>query len=615
MLKLCCAATKAFINLIRGQLSMATNIPSSEFDPARLAETVSGISAQCHEMFQDFLKGQGNSDSNQVDPLGLGQAYLNFTASMMKNPQKLLDVQMEAWTAYTNLWFGAANKALGKDAEPTAIPEKGDRRFKHEAWDNNPYFDFIKQSYLVTANAIQSVVAETEGLNEKDAQKLRFYTQQFVDTLSPTNFIMTNPQVLEATLESKGENLIKGLQNFCDDFDSENGKLRIKMTDQDAFELGKNVATTPGKVVFQNELLQLIQYSPMTEEVHKKPLLIIPPWINKFYMLDLQEKNSLIKYQLEQGHTVFVVSWVNPDESLRDKDFEDYVLTGALAAVDAVEKATGEKKINAIGYCIGGTLLAATLSYMTAKDDRRIASATFYVTMLDFSEPGELGVFVDEQQIQSLEEEMNERGYLDGAQMAATFNMLRSNDLIWSFYVNNYLLGKEPFPFDLLYWNSDSTRMPAKMHSTYLRTMYLENSFKDAGGIIINGVPIDLRDIKTPAYFISTEEDHIAPWKSTYLGAQLFSGPVRFVLGKSGHIAGIVNPPAAKKYGYYTGAKPMTDADEWLENTKSHEGSWWLDWDKWVKKFAGNKVPARTAGEGKLKVIEDAPGSYVKVRA
>ncbi len=594
---------------------MTASVPPSDFDPAKLAEIFAGISGQCHEVLQNFIKNQAKTDTTQVDPLGLGQAYLDFTASLMKNPEKLMETQMEAWNAHSKIWLNTAGSMLGQAAEATITPDKGDKRFKHESWDNNPFFDFIKQSYLVTAHAIQSVVADAEGLDEKDAQKLRFYTRQFVDSLSPTNFALTNPQVLEATLETRGENLVKGLQNFCNDFDVEHGQLRIKMTDQSAFELGKNVATTPGKVVFQNEMLQLIQYCPMTEEVHRKPLLIIPPWINKYYILDLQPENSLIRWQLEQGHTVFVISWVNPDESLRDKDFEDYVLSGALAAIDAVEQATGENKINVIGYCIGGTLLAATLAYMAAKHDKRIASATFFVSLLDFSEPGDLGVFIDEQQVQSLEKEMDERGYLDGAQMARTFNMLRSNDLIWSFYVNNYLLGKEPFPFDLLYWNSDSTRMPAKMHSTYLRTMYLENRFREPGGITIDGVAIDLRDIRTPAYFISTEEDHIAPWKSTYLGAQLLSGPVRFVLGKSGHIAGIVNPPAAKKYGYYTGPKVEVEASEWLEKAKPHEGSWWPDWNRWVKKYVGEKVAARTPGEGELKIIEDAPGSYVQKRA
>ena len=593
---------------------MASTSSSSEFDPGKLADTVAAVSNQCHDIFQDFLNQQGTADSASLDPLGLGQAYLDFTASMMKNPEKLVEAQMQAWNAYANLWLGTANRVLGKDSDPVAVPEKGDRRFKHEAWEDNPFFDFIKQSYLVTANAIQNVVADAEGMDEKDARKLQFYTQQFIDTFSPSNFAMTNPQVLEATIESNGENLVKGLQNFCEDFDKDKGQLRIRMTDQDAFELGKNVATTPGKVVFQNDMLQLIQYTPLTEEVNKTPLLIIPPWINKYYILDLQEKNSLIRYQLEQGHTVFVVSWVNPDESLRDKDFENYVMEGALAAIDAIEQATGESEINAIGYCIGGTLLAATLAYMEQKQDNRVKSATFYVTLMDFSEPGDLGVFIDEQQVSGLEQEMNERGYLDGSQMATTFNMLRSNDLIWSFYVNNYLLGKEPFPFDLLYWNSDSTRMPAKMHSTYLRTMYLENRFREPGGMSIDGVDIDLRDIKVPTYFISTEEDHIAPWKSTYLGAQLMAGPVRFVLGKSGHIAGIVNPPAANKYGFYTGGKPDSPAEEWLASTEQHEGSWWLDWDKWVKQYTGEKVAARQPGDGALKVIEDAPGSYVKQR-
>ncbi|MEX2352906.1 MAG: alpha/beta fold hydrolase, partial [Gammaproteobacteria bacterium] len=376
----------------------------------------------------------------------------------------------------------------------------------------------------------------------------------------------------------------------------------------------KNVAVSPGKVIFQNELMQLIQYAPTTTEVYKRPVLIIPPWINKFYILDLQPKNSLIKWLTEQGHTVFVISWINPDESLSDKDFQDYVFDGPLTALDAIKKATGEAKVNAIGYCIGGTLLSATLAYMKAKQDKRIVSATFFVSLIDFSEPGDLGVFIDDLQVQNLEEKMNARGFHDGKEMAMAFNLLRSNDLIWSFYVNNYLLGKDPMPFDLLYWNSDSTRMPAKMHSTYLRTMYLENRFKEPGGLTVGDVAIDVSQIDTPSYFISTEDDHIAPWKSTYLGARLFSGPVRFVLGKSGHIAGIVNHPDAKKYGYYTGPAPELDADDWYQQVESHDGSWWPDWNQWVLAYAGEKVPARQPGDGELKPIEDAPGSYVKVR-
>ncbi|MFT5351486.1 MAG: polyhydroxyalkanoate synthase [Planctomycetota bacterium] len=593
---------------------MSANIPSGDFDPEKLNEAVVAASGQCHDMLKDFFNTQGNSDAKSSDPIGLGQAYLDFTASLMKNPEKLMEAQMEAWNAYANLWTGAANKMLGKETEPGIKPEKGDRRFKDAAWENNPFFDFIKQSYLLTANTIESAVAEAEGMDEKAKHKLQFYTKQFVDAMSPSNFAMTNPEVLEATLASRGENLVKGMQNFCEDFNMETGELRIKMSDKSDFELGKNVATTPGKVVFQNDLLQLIQYLPEGKEVHAQPLLIMPPWINKYYILDLQEKNSLIKWLVGQGHTVFVISWVNPDEKLGDKDFEDYVFEGSLAALDAVEKATGEKRINVIGYCIGGTLLGATLAYMAAKNDKRIASATFFVTLMDFSDPGDLGVFIDEEQLQTLEKTMNENGYHDGAAMSKSFNMLRANDLIWSFYVHNYLLGKDPFPFDLLFWNADSTRMPAKMHSTYLRTMYLENKFKEPGGMMIGDVAIDLRTIKTPSYFISAQEDHIAPWESTYAGAQLLSGPVRFVLGKSGHIAGIVNPPAAKKYGYHTGSKVEVGATEWLEKAKSHDGSWWPDWNRWVKKYAGDKVPARTPGDGKLKIVEDAPGSYVRKR-
>ena len=593
---------------------MAAHNPFQEIDPQMLAEAMTNASGQCHKIVQDFLKKQGSAQNNEIDPLGLAQVYLEFTASLMNKPEKLMQAQMQAWNIYNKLWMETANAMLGKDAEPAVTVEKGDRRFKHEAWDNNPFFDFIKQSYLLTANTIESVIAEADDLDEKSAHKLQFYSKQFVDAMSPSNFALSNPEVLEAILESKGENLVKGMKNFCEDFDPQTGELKIKMSDRSKFELGKNVATTPGKVVFQNDLLQLIQYLPMTKEVHKRPLLIMPPWINKYYILDLQEKNSLIKWLVEQGHSVFVVSWVNPDEKLGDKDFEDYVFEGALAALDAIEEATGEKQINVIGYCIGGTLLGATLAYLTAKKDKRIASATFFVSLLDFSEQGDLGVYIDEKQLRGLEEEMNKRGYHDGAAMSKSFNMLRANDLIWSFYVNNYLLGKDPFPFDLLFWNSDSTRMPAKMHSTYLRTMYLENKFKEPGGMRIGDVDIDLSSIKTPAYFISAQEDHIAPWESTYLGAQLLSGPVRFVLGRSGHIAGIVNPPEAKKYGYYTAAKIDVDAKAWLESAKLKQGSWWPDWNRWAKKHAGEKVTARIPGEGKLPVIEDAPGSYVKKR-
>ncbi len=583
-----------------------------DFNTEKLAGIMADISGQYQDLLQNFLSHQGQAVSGNADPTGAGQAFLELSASLMKNPDKLIEAQAQAWTAYTDLWINSTRAFLGEQSSEVRKPEQGDRRFKHSAWDENPLFSFIKQSYLVTADAIHSAVADADDLDENSAKKAQFYTKQFVDAMSPTNFLVTNPEVLEATLESKGENLVKGMQNFIDDFDSDSGRLRIKMTDDQAFELGRNVALTPGKVVFQNDLFQLLQYNPSTEQAFRQPLLIIPPWINKYYVLDLQPQNSLIKWLVDQGHTVFVISWVNPDEKLGHKDFEDYVTEGALAAIDAVEKITGESAINLVGYCIGGTLLAATLAYMRTKDDTRgAASATYFVSLIDFSIPGDLGVFIDEQQLESLEKTMDERGYHDGKEMAATFNMLRSNDLIWSFYVRNYLLGKEPFPFDLLYWNADSTRLPARMHSTYLRTMYLNNKFKEPGGLSIAGSPIDVSTIQTPAYFISTEEDHIAPWEGAYLGAQLMAGPVRFVLGKSGHIAGIINPPAANKYGYYTGPDVNVSSREWYDNAELHPGSWWTDWQAWLEQYAGEKIPARQPGANAQAIIEDAPGSYV----
>jgi polyhydroxyalkanoate synthase subunit PhaC len=458
------------------------------------------------------------------------------------------------------------------------------------------------------------VVKQADGLDAKTAQKVDFYSRQFVDAMSPSNFLMTNPEVLRKTAETGGENLLKGLSNLLSDLERGKGQLRIKMTDTDAFRLGENIGVSPGKVVFQNELMQLIQYAPTTDKVLKRPLLIGPPWINKFYILDLRPRNSLVRWAVSQGHTVFVISWVNPDGKLAEMGFEDYMTDGYLAALDAIEQATGERDVNAIGYCLGGTLLAGTLAYMATKGDDRIKSATFFVTMMDFAEAGELGVFIDEEQLKSLEEKMSKRGYLEGSEMATTFNMLRANDLIWSFVVNNYLLGNDPFPFDLLYWNADSTRMPARMHSFYLRKMYQENLLVVPNGISLAGVPIDLTNIKTPAYFLSTREDHIAPWKSTYRGTQLLSGPKRFVLAASGHIAGVVNPPEGGKYSHWINKDLPPDPEAWFKGATEIAGSWWPDWHRWVSALGKEQVPARVPGDGKLKVIEDAPGSYVKVR-
>jgi polyhydroxyalkanoate synthase len=505
---------------------------------------------------------------------------------------------------------------MGQNALPVAEPPRGDRRFKHEDWQNNFIYDYIKQSYLIAAKHLQQSVAGVQGLDEHTARKVDFYTRQYIDALAPTNFVLTNPEAMRETVTTGGQNLIKGFAHLLEDLTRGNGgQLKLKMTDEQAFKIGENIALTPGKVVFQNELMQLIQYAPATEQVYSTPLLIIPPWINKYYILDLREKNSFVKWAVEQGHTVFVVSWVNPDSRFAHKTFEDYLNDGPLAALEAVEGATGEHEVNVIGFCLGGTLLATALGYLRAKGNQRVKSATFFATLIDFERPGELEVFVDEEQVDALEKRMEQRGYLEGSEMATTFNMLRANDLIWSFVVNNYLLGRDPFPFDLLYWNSDSTRMPAAMHSYYLRNMYVRNLLPKPGGITLNDTPIDLTKVDIPIYFISTIEDHIAPWKSTYAGARLLKAPVRFVLGGSGHIAGIINPPSANKYGYWTNEALADVPEAWLKDAVHHPGSWWVDWSKWIAERGGENVPARVPGAGKLKVIEDAPGSYVAMRA
>jgi polyhydroxyalkanoate synthase len=518
---------------------------------------------------------------------------------------------MNMWADYLRLWQSTWLKMFGLQPPAVAEPAKGDARFKDEDWSSNFVFDHVKQSYLIAARHIQQAVAKVEGLPPESERKVAFFTRQYVDALAPSNFLMTNPQVLRETLTSGGQNLVRGLNNLLADIEKGGGQLRISMTDETAFQLGRNVATTPGKVVYQTALMQLIQYQPTTEQVYKRPLVIIPPWINKYYILDLREKNSFIRWALAQGHSVFVLSWVNPDASLAQKGFDDYMREGALAAFDAVEKATGEREVNVIGYCLGGTLLGATLGYLTNKNQNRVASATFFVSLLDFSQPGELGVFIDEAQVASLEKKMNERGYLEGSEMAGTFNLLRANDLVWSFVVNNYLLGKDPFPFDLLYWNADSTRMPARMHSFYLRNMYINNLLGQPGGIELDGVPIDLGAVTTPSYFVSTVEDHIAPWQSTYKGAKYLGGPVRFVLGGSGHIAGIVNPPAAKKYHYWVNDALPETPDAWFSGAQQIPGSWWEDWQAWIDRLnGGEKVPARVPRNP----LEDAPGSYAMLR-
>ena len=584
-------------------------------DPYELAEAVTNIAAQSHRLLSEFMRSHGVDLDADADPFGLLPAFIELTSSWASDPAKLLDAQFHAWQSYMALWHDSAQAFMGLEATPLVVADGGDRRFKDADWDDRPLFAYIKQTYLIAASAIHASVADVETLDKQTERKVNFFTKQFVDAISPTNFVLTNPEVLRATIQTGGKNLLDGLTQFLADIDPKDGTVHTKMVDHEAFELGQNTATSPGKVVFQNDLIQLIQYAPTTETVYRRPLLIVPPWINKYYVLDLREKNSFMKWAVGEGHTVFAVSWVNPDEHLAHKDFEDYVLEGPMAALDAIEQATGEAQVNIIGYCLGGTLLGAALAYMSANGDTRAQSATFFTALLDFSDPGDLGVFIDEAQVQSLEQTMNKRGYLDGAEMASTFNLLRANDLIWSFVIHNYLLGKEPVPFDLLYWNSDSTRMPAKMHSTYLRKMYLENAFREPGGVMVGGVPIDLAKIDTPAYFVSAAEDHIAPWKTTYLGAQALSGPVTFVLSKSGHIAGIINPPGPRAYGHHIGPTVSElSPDDWFAQSELQAGSWWSRWATWIGECAGEKVSQRMPGDGKLGVIEDAPGAFAKTK-
>ena len=653
-------------------------------DPERLHEAMGRITEQSRRIMQSFIERQANEprEFNPLAPAVVSKAYQALWQQMLTDPRRLVEAQVALWQDYAKLWENTARRMAGEEVEPAVTPEPGDRRFRDEAWSENPLYDHIKQSYLLASKFMLSTVRETEGLDAHTAHKVDFYTRQFIDALAPTNFAMTNPEVARRTVETGGENLVQGLSNMLEDLERGQGRLRVRMTDPEKFRLGENVAVTPGKVVFENDLMQLLQYAPATETVRRRPLLIVPPWINKYYILDLRPRNSFIRWAVNQGHTVFVISWVNPDERLADKTMSDYLLEGPVAALEAVGQATGESSVNAIGYCLGGTLLAATLAYLKARDaadssppepaaksgdagepsesaeaqavesgdagetrqeseaaenaepaaaaagaaamqesaapsaaGRRpsIESATFFTTMVDFAEPGELGVFIDEEQLALVEESMKDKGYFDGAKMAEAFNLLRANDLIWSFVINNYLMGKDPFPFDLLYWNSDSTRMPREMHSAYLRDMYQDNRLREPGGITLDGVPIDLASIDVPVYILSTREDHIAPWKSTYAATRLYSGPIRFVLAMSGHIAGVVNPPSANKYGYFTGEVAETP-DAWLEAATAHDGSWWPDWDAWVREHDGGEAPAREPGAGALPVIEEAPGRYVKVR-
>ncbi len=585
-------------------------------DLQKLMENMGKISEYSRSLMQSHFQKQISGDRFTIpDKSIVAEAFSELSKQLVHQPNKLVEAQVQFFQNLSQLCQNTTAKLMGQEVAPVVMPDPGDKRFKADEWAEIAIFDFVKQAYLLMAKTLHQTVQDVEGLDEKTATKVEFYTRQFVDSMAPTNFVASNPVVLKHTLETGGENLVRGMKNMLEDIQRGDGNLRIKMTDMEAFELGKNIGATPGAVVYQNDLIQLIQYTPTTETVHQTPLMIVPPWINKFYILDLKPKNSFIRWAVAQGHTVFVMSWVNPDERLAQKNFEDYLKEGPLAALDVIEQITGQRGVNAAGYCLGGTLLMSTMAYLAATNQAdRIRSATCFTCLLDFSDPGELGVFIEEKQVELIEEYMEQKGYLEGSRMAHVFSMLRANDLIWSFFINNYLLGKDPMPFDLLYWNSDSTRMPKAMHSFYLRNMYLYNKLKDPQGISLLGTPIDLRQVEAPVYFLSAREDHIAPWTSTYQGALLPKGPVKFVLGGSGHIAGVINPPEANKYGYITNPQRAPTAQEWLKGGVQNPGSWWTDWANWVAPHTGDPVPARVPGDGAFPVLEAAPGSYVKAR-
>jgi polyhydroxyalkanoate synthase len=579
--------------------------------PETLARNLVRAGLRAQELAaQNFRRMTEKPFQGPLDPLNISGALVALTRAMGESRETVAEAQKAWWRDVTVLWESTALKLMGGEAKPLVEPPPGDRRFRAEEWKTNEIFDFLKQSYLLTANAMQDMVANLQGLSPEERRRVAFFTKQFADAFAPTNFPFTNPDVLKATLASNGENLLKGLENLATDI--QRGQMRQSA---DGFVIGENVATAPGKVVFRNGLMELIQYAPATETVYERPLLIFPPWINKFYIIDLRPENSFVRWLVSRGYTVFLVSWVNPDASAAQKGFEEYMREGVFDALEAVEKATGVKDPNCVGYCIGGTLLAATLAYMAQKKDARIHSATFWAAQTDFSEAGDLQVFVDDAQLAALQKQMElAGGVLKGSKMASAFNMLRANDLIWSFVINNYMLGKEVAPFDLLYWNSDTTRMPEKLHLAYLRNCYRDNALAK-GEMEMGGVKLDLKKVKTPVYLQSAKEDHIAPARSVYKAVNLFGGPARFILAGSGHIAGVINPPAANKYQYWTNEKKAADFDAWLPDAKEHPGSWWTDWDQWLAKLSGDQVPARDPGDGKLKPIADAPGEYVKVKA
>jgi polyhydroxyalkanoate synthase subunit PhaC len=616
-------ASSAVTNLQSGcnvaDMSDVTTQTTKKFDPEAFAMNIARAMENGGQALAAYLKSRENGgEAKDKPPNELAEMVKTFTSVAeywMSDQTRVTELQMKMGKAYLDLWASASRRLSGEQAEPVVEASPRDKRFKDPEWKSNQFFDFLLQLYLLTTQWAQDLVRNAEGLDPHTRHKAEFYVQQITNALAPSNFVLTNPEVLRETLASNGDNLVRGMKMLAEDVEAGNGSLRIRQSDPSSLAVGVDMAMTPGKVIFQNDLMQLIQYEPATENVLRTPLLIVPPWINKYYILDLRPEKSFIKWCVDQGVTVFVISWVNPDKQLGAKTFDDYMKEGPLAAMDVIEQATGEMKVHTIGYCVGGTLLASTLAWLAEKRRVRVTSATLLAAQVDFSRAGDLLVFVDEDQISALERDMRASGVLEGTKMAMAFNMLRSNDLIWSYVVSNYLKGQPPSSFDLLHWNSDATRMPSANHSYYLRNCYLENRLS-TGSMVLDNTLLDLSKVKVPIYNLATREDHIAPADSVLYGSQFFGGPVKYVLSGSGHIAGVVNPPSANKYQFWTNdrIKDISLAD-WIKGAEEHKGSWWPHWREWLASLDPEEVPARAVGTERLPPIEDAPGSYVRVRA
>ncbi|CAM5412687.1 polyhydroxyalkanoate synthase [Aquamicrobium terrae] len=586
-------------------------------DPERFALNLARMVEQAGKAAAAWAepRQKGETRDHVAEPMAdMVKTFSKLSEYWLSDPQRALEAQTRLYSGYMSVWANAIQRLGANDIpiEDAVKPERGDKRFQDPEWGRNAFFDFLKQTYLVTSRWAADLVEHAEGLDEHTRHKAAFYVKQVANAISPSNFILTNPELFRETVASNGENLVRGMKMLAEDIAAGRGDLKLRQADPTSFEIGKNIAVTPGKVVGRSDVAEIIQYAPATETVLKRPLLICPPWINKFYILDLNPEKSFIRWAVEQGHTVFVISWINPDERHGAKSWEAYIREGLQYGLDMVEKTTGEREVNAIGYCVGGTLLAAALALLAQEGDSRIRSATLFTTQVDFTYAGDLKVFVDKDQVAALEQAMNEKGFLEGTKMATAFNMLRSGDLIWPYVVNNYMRGKDPLPFDLLYWNADSTRMTAANHSFYLRNCYLENNLS-AGRMELAGRTVSLADVSIPIYNLAAREDHIAPARSVFLGCRYFGGDVEFVLAGSGHIAGVVNPPALKKYQHWTGGKPEGDYEDWIASATENPGSWWPHWQRWIEAREGTRVPAREPCKG-MKPLGDAPGTYVKVR-